>query len=314
MLNIASVLPPLPPIRIVDVGAMSIGEGHDPYAMLMKALPCEVIGFEPVVAECEKLDRMGHAGRTYLPYFIGDGATHTFHECNFPMTSSLFEPNALLLAKFQNLENLVQVVKVYPAETKRLDDIAETAGVDLLKLDVQGAELMVLQGTAERLKSALVVADIDAHLRSKGFLLHQIGFTGRTFKPVVFKNDINAMLSQWLWGDAVYVPDFMRFDALPPAALLKLAAILHENYRSFDLAAVALTAYDRVSGSRTREKPPARCAPLTTIRTGGCILAMGTPGPRAKPTQCFVYDRIARPGALIGSAQEGKQVGACRGP
>jgi hypothetical protein len=53
----------------------------------------------------------------------------------FPDDSSLFEPNALLLAKFQNLENLVQVVKVYPAETKRLDDIAETAGVDLLKLE-----------------------------------------------------------------------------------------------------------------------------------------------------------------------------------
>jgi FkbM family methyltransferase len=270
MLNIASVLPPLPPIRIVDVGAMSIGEGHDPYAMLMKALPCEVIGFEPVVAECEKLNRMGHAGRTYLPYFIGDGATHTFHECNFPMTSSLFEPNTLLLVKFQNLENLVQVVKVYPAETKRLDDIAETVGVDLLKLDVQGAELMALQGAAERLKSALVVhtevefvplykdqplfADIDAHLRSKGFLLHQMGFTGRTFKPMVFKNDVNAMLSQWLWGDAVYVRDFMEFETLPPAALLKLAAILHENYRSFDLAAVALAAYDRVSGSRLQPR------------------------------------------------------------
>jgi hypothetical protein len=71
---------------------------------------------------------------------------------------------------------------------------------------------------------------------------------------VVFKNDINAMLSQWLWGDAVYVPDFMRFDASPPAALLKLAAILHENYRSFDLAAVSLAAYDRVSGSRLQPR------------------------------------------------------------
>ena len=270
MLNIASVLPPLPPIRIVDVGAMSIGEAHDPYAMLMKALPCEVIGFEPVAAECEKLNRRDHAGRTYLPYFIGDGATHTFHECNFPMTSSLFEPNTPLLEKFQNLEKLVRVVKVYPAATKRLDDIAETAGVDLLKLDVQGAELMVLQGAAERLKGALVVhtevefvplykdqplfADIDAHLRSKGYLLHHMGFTGRTFKPMVFKNDINAMLSQWLWGDAVYVRDFMQFETLPPAALLKLAAILHENYRSLDLAAVVLETHDRLCGSQLQPR------------------------------------------------------------
>jgi FkbM family methyltransferase len=266
MLNIASVLPPLPPIRIVDVGAMSIGEGRDPYATLMKALPCEVIGFEPVAAECEKLNRMGHAGRTYLPYFIGDGATHTFHECNFPMTSSLFEPNTPLLAKFQNLENLVQVVRVCPAETKRLDDLAETAGVDLLKLDVQGAELLVLQGAVERLKGVLVVhtevefvplykhqplfAEIDAFLRGHGFMLHRLGHAGRTFKPLIWNNDVNAMMSQWLWGDAVYVRDFMTFDALSADLLLKLAAILHENYGSFDLAAVALEAHDRKTGSR----------------------------------------------------------------
>jgi hypothetical protein len=77
---------------------------------------------------------------------------------------------------------------------------------------------------------------------------------GRTFKPMVFKNDINAMLSQWLWGDAVYVRDFMQFEALPPAALLKLAAILHENYRSFDLAATALAAHDRVTSSRLQPR------------------------------------------------------------
>jgi len=57
------------------------------------------------------------------------------------------------------------------------------------------------------------------------------------------------MMSQWLWGDAVYVRDFMTFEMMSPAALLKLAAILHENYGSFDLAAVALEAHDRLAGS-----------------------------------------------------------------
>ena len=60
------------------------------------------------------------------------------------------------------------------------------------------------------------------------------------------------MLSQWLWGDAVYVRDFMQFEALPPTALLKLAAILHEN--SLDLAAVALEAYDRMRGSQLQPR------------------------------------------------------------
>ena len=36
------------------------------------------------------------------------------------------------------------------------------------------------------------------------------------------------------------------FNMLEPTALLKLAAMLHENYRSYDLAARALGAYDRI--------------------------------------------------------------------
>jgi FkbM family methyltransferase len=268
MFNIDSILPPLPHLKIVDVGAMSLGEGSEPYAKLMKAMPCDLIGFEPILEECEKLKQMGLEGRSYLPYFIGDGATHTFYQCNYAMTSSLLEPNTPLLDKFQNLENVTRVVKTYPADTKRLDDIPETAGVDFLKIDVQGGEMLVLRGAAERLKDALVVhtevefvpmyknqplfADIDAHLRAQGFLVHKVDIAGRTFKPLIKNNQINAMLSQWLWGDAIYVRDFMKFEHMLPSKLLKLAAILHENYSSFDLAAVALEAYDRLTGSHLR--------------------------------------------------------------
>jgi hypothetical protein len=42
----------------------------------------------------------------------------------------------------------------------------------------------------------------------------------------------------------------MTFEHLPPLAMLKLTAVMHENYASFDLAAVALEACDRVSGSQ----------------------------------------------------------------
>jgi hypothetical protein len=76
---------------------------------------------------------------------------------------------------------------------------------------------------------------------------------GRTFKPLVFMNDVNATLSQILWGDAVYVRDFMLFDQLPGMTLLKLATILHETYRSVDLAAFALAAYDRQNASNLQQ-------------------------------------------------------------
>ena len=261
LFNITSMLPPLPRLKIVDVGAMSFGEGSDAYSPVASATPCDVYGFEPVAVEFEKLKASTRPGRHYLPYFIGDGSARTFYECNYTMTSSLFEPNTALLEKFQNLEELTRVQKTYPVQTTRLDDIPELEGTDFLKVDVQGAELLVFEGAPKLLDTTLVIhtevefvalykdqplfADIDAHLRSKGFSLHRLSQAGRTFKPLIFMNDVNAPLSQVLWGDAIYVRDFMSFDGLSGPTLLKLATILHENYRSVDLAAVALASYDR---------------------------------------------------------------------
>jgi FkbM family methyltransferase len=266
MFPISSLLPQLPRLKIVDVGAMTIGENTEPYAALVNAVPCDVIGFEPVAAEFEKLENLKDPNRHFLPYFIGDGSTKTFHECNFTMTSSLFEPNTALLDKFQNLEELMRVTRRYPVQTKRLDDIPEIKGTDLLKLDVQGAEMLVLDGAIETLKNVLVIetevifvplykhqplfSDIDIFLRSKGFLFHRLtNCAGRAFKPLIFNNDVNAVMSQWLWGGAVYVRDFMTFDQLAPSALLKLAVIMHENFHAFDMVASALEAHDRQTGS-----------------------------------------------------------------
>jgi FkbM family methyltransferase len=268
MFPISLLLPPFPRLKIVDVGAMHLGEGAEPYADLLKSVPCEIIGFEPNVAECEKLIKSGKEGSShFLPYFIGDGSTQTFHECNFAMTSSLFEPDTALLAKFHNLEELMRVTKKYPVQTKRLDDIPEIKDTDFLKVDVQGGELLVFHGAVQTLKDVLVIeteaifvplykhqplfSEIDLFLREHGFQFHRLAsVAGRTFKPLIVNNDVNAVMSQWLWGDAVYVRDFMAFDQLTPSALLKLAVILHENYRSFDLAASALQAYDRRTASR----------------------------------------------------------------
>lgn len=259
--QIAPLLPQqLPRLKIVDVGAMSLEGANDPYHLLTQAVSCDVYGFEPIAEELAKLQKSAKAGHHYLPYFIGDGSHRTFYECNYPMTSSLFEPNTELLAKFQNLEELVRVVKTHPVETKRLDDIPEMKGTDLLKVDVQGAELMVFKGAEKTLEDVLIIhtevefvelykgqplfGDIDVYLRSKGFTLHKLMPMGRTFKPLIFRNDVNALLSQILWGDAIYVRDFMSLERLPGIALLKMATILHENYRSVDFAAAALAAYD----------------------------------------------------------------------
>ena len=88
-------------------------------------------------------------------------------------------------------------------------------------------------------------AEIDIALAGSGFRFHKFaGLGGRTFKPLVAGDNPNAPLSQFLWADAVYLRDFMKLDELEPDSLLKLTIILHELYSAYDLAALALRAFD----------------------------------------------------------------------
>ncbi len=251
-----------PKIDVIDVGAMWLGPEHVTYRALVTAGLARVVGFEPVKAECDRLNAMAMKDQRYLPYFIGDGTRRRFFEgTEYPMNSSLYRPNMALLSKFQNLAELMEHREGVDVETKRLDDLTEIEDVDFLKADVQGAELDVFRGAERRLSQALVLeteaeflplyegqplfADVDSFLRARGFVFHTFaGLTGRCFKPVVARNDVNAMIRQLLWSNAVYVKDFLRFDALPAQKLLKLAVILHEVYGSADLASLALEAHD----------------------------------------------------------------------
>lgn len=259
--DIRILIPEPPLVNVVDVGAMDLGEVNCPYANLVKARLAKVVGFEPVQVECDKLNAKAEGFARFLPYAIGDGRRRTFHTCNYPMTSSLYEPNSPLLAKFQSLNELVQVVDRREVDTHRLDDVKEVENCDYLKVDVQGAELDVFMGAPRILADAVVVqtevefvplyrgqplfADVDQHLRRAGYSFHRFsGMAGRTFKPLVINNDLSRMASQLLWAEAVYVKDFMALESLTPEKLLRLAVILHVVYKSVDLAIQALAAYD----------------------------------------------------------------------
>ncbi len=250
----------LPHLVMLDLGAMDVGADSD-YAALARAKNVSVFGFEPVPEECEKLNRNASAGRRFLPYAIGDGRTHELRICNFPMTSSLFEPNRQFCEKFQNLAELMQVVRRVKIETKRLDDIAEISDVDYIKMDIQGAELDAICGGMKTFGRAVVIetevefvplyvdqplfAEVDVALRELEFMFHRFkSVCGRTAKPLLINNNPNDAMSQMLWADAVYVKNMLCWDALPPEKLLKLVLILHEVYRSYDLCHLALQTYD----------------------------------------------------------------------
>jgi FkbM family methyltransferase len=252
-------------IRVVDIGAMDIKDSENHFEGLLRDGMAEVTGFEPLEEECRKLNASASANRRFLPHAVGDGPRRAFHITNTGMTSSLFEPTHELASKFQNLDELMQVVKTVEMDTVRLDDIAEIRDTDFLKLDVQGAEKMILDNASEVLKGVLVIqtevefvplykgqplfADIDRSLRAHGFEFHRIlGTAGRAFKPLFMRDSINRPISQMLWADAVYVKDFMALGALSEQKLLKYAVIMHEMYRSLDLCHLVLAEYDRRTG------------------------------------------------------------------
>ncbi|MGB8166415.1 MAG: FkbM family methyltransferase [Chthoniobacteraceae bacterium] len=266
MINILSVIPPCPRIKVLDIGAMATGD--DIYTALTAAGLATIIGFECVQEECEKLNAASNGVHRFLPYALGDGRQRTLYHGRASMTSSLYEADMALLEKFQNLANLAEVVRRETIATHRLDDIPEAADPDFIKLDVQGAELDVMNGADNALATSVVIhtevaflhgykdaplfAEVDQRLRRAGFVFHRFhGFGSRAFKPLVINNDLNQGLSQMLWADAVYVRDFMALDQVPADKLLKMAVILHLIYGSVDLALQVLMAYDAKMASTT---------------------------------------------------------------
>lgn len=250
-----------PSVDVVDVGAMWFGVENVAYKGLLRNNVARVVGFEPVQAECDKLNKLGLKNHTYLPYFIGDGSERTFYLTNQSMTSSLYPPNEAFLKAFNHLHEVTTVVGTHQVSTKRLDDIPEIANVDYIKCDVQGGDLDVLKGAVARLRQAVCVqveveflpmyagqplfAEIDTFMRAQGYVLHTLQhIQGRALKPVVVAGNLERPLNQILWSDAVFVRDFMKLAELSPEQLLKLALVVHEVYGSFDLAQAALYHYD----------------------------------------------------------------------
>jgi Methyltransferase FkbM domain len=192
----------------------------------------------------------------------------SFYQTNSGATSSLLRPNLKFAQLFNSLAEHMEVVATVSVDTVRLDDVVEirAQGCDLLKLDTQGSEAEILAHASDTLKNCLIIqtevefvqlyedqplfADVDQLLRGHGFMLHRFsGVQGRTYKPLMLNNDPNAAISQMLWSDAVYVPELSRLDRLEPTALLKLAALLHEIYESYDLCHFVLAAHDRLYGT-----------------------------------------------------------------
>ena len=166
-------------INIVDIGA-ALSE-RPSYQGIVNAGRGRIIGFEPDAAECRRLSERYGAPHQFFPHFVGDGNPCVFHETNWNLTGSLLEPNHGLTRSFGNLDELLQPEAQHAVSTSWLDDIQGIDDVDFIKVDIQGAELMVFRNAPRIMAQTLMIqtevefveiykgrplfADVDGFLR-----------------------------------------------------------------------------------------------------------------------------------------------------
>lgn len=268
-MNILNILPTLTPVRILDLGALQYPGEPPPYEPLLDRVACQVIGFEVLHEECERLTRLhdGDPKFTFLPLAIGDGSERMLHVCSMQSRSSLYEPNQDLCARFASFVDYIEVVERIPVRTHTLDSLPQVGDVDWVKMDIQGAELDAIRGGPRTLRSACIVqtevkfveqyrqqplsGDVDCALRHLGFMFHTfLGYGTRPLLPLARADNVRAGYRQWLWADAVYLQAFDTLAHSDPEKLLKSALILHEIYQSYDFAHYSLALYDSKCGTR----------------------------------------------------------------
>ncbi|MBM4226148.1 MAG: FkbM family methyltransferase [Gammaproteobacteria bacterium] len=240
------------PLEILDIGANPI-DADRPYAPLLEAGLGRLTGFEPQADICAQLQRDAGSHERYLPYAIGDGSVRTFRQTHFSGLSSFLRPDPRALDTFETFRDNARVVAEIEMPTVRLDDLPEIEHVDFLKIDVQGAELAVLESAAIKLAGAVAIqtelsfvslyegqpglGELDTCLRRMGFIPHCfIAIKNCIVSPLVLNNDARYALRQLLEADIVYVRDFIRPETLTDNQLRALAVVMDYCYQSVDLS------------------------------------------------------------------------------
>lgn len=256
-------------IGVLDLGARRPPDAPPPaYEPLVELQCCDVIGVEADPAECRRLSSQAQAeGRPerFVAAVVGRGDERVLHECEMPSRSSLYEPDHRIASLFNAFDDGSRVVGRRRAATRQVDELVEPGEIDLLCMDLQGAELDALAGAKRVLQDALFVhtevkfiaqyhgqplfGDVDQTLRKSGFAFHTFtGFGSRCLAPLAPSGDPLNGLNQWLWADAVYVRGLVDLLELPDQALLRTAIVAHAVYESYDLAHFALAELDRRHG------------------------------------------------------------------
>jgi FkbM family methyltransferase len=239
------------PTSILDIGANPI-DSAPPYKQMLDYGLCMVTGFEPQQLALAMLERRKGPLERYRPEVVADGREHRLKITQSSGMTSLLTPDHNQLRLFNGFSEWGSVVEEHDVQTHRLDDL-DIDDFDVLKIDVQGSELMVFQHGRDRLSNAVAIhtevslvplyhgqptfGDVDGELRSQGFMPHSIPDVKRwAIAPTVFDNNIYTAGNQVLEADVVYIRDLAHPELMTSEQLSHLAMIAFHIYGSIDLA------------------------------------------------------------------------------
>jgi len=242
-------------ITICNVGSRKLGNqddyGSSGWGIFAPRLT--IYGFDADADACEEANaeleaRQVNWTEKHIPLALGKSVGEsTLYVTQHPMCSSLYPPNEPYLARFAGLPELVSLDFTIEIETTTLDLFCQAEvidEIDFLQIDVQGAELQVLEGASWILESSILAvqsevefshlyvnqplfADVDTYLRQQGFALFDLSnsYGVRASSPI----HSTARRGQLLWGDAFYFRDLIRGELSThlktPDRILKLACI-----------------------------------------------------------------------------------------
>jgi FkbM family methyltransferase len=240
---------------VVDVGANPINPA--PYSALLKRGGAHVVGFEPQAEAFAALQAAKGPNETYFPLAVGNGGPLRLQLFASSGLTSIFKP---YLAGLKAIGRLGWARRAGEAELTgvALDEVAALPPFDLLKIDIQGAEVMVFQGAERVLRAAVAVivelryfrlyegepmlGGVDAELRRQGFHLHKfLDFNAKTLvHSQMARVRPRRMQDQLVDGDAVYLRDITAPEALSMDQLTHLAILAAGVFASHSLALFCL--------------------------------------------------------------------------
>ena len=178
------------PLILIDIGASGGLESN--WKDARKYL--QIIGFEPDQREFHNLKKNENSNTRYLNTgLFNKKATLDYYLTEKQQTSSMLKPNRSFLEKFPEVERF-NVVKKVTIEADTLDNQLKTHDIndaDFFKIDTQGSELFILQGSQETVHNHVfgleievefvemyqdqpLFSDVDQFAREQGFQIFDI--------------------------------------------------------------------------------------------------------------------------------------------